>query len=84
MTQPSDARDSRVALITGAAGEIAGAVAALLADHDWALILPDVHDEAGRALATELTGQGARADYRRLAVGTKPERTPVRRMTVHE
>lgn len=68
MTPTSGSRGSRVALITGAAGEIAGTVAALLADQDWTLVLTDVDDEAGQALAAELAGKGARAVYWHLDV----------------
>jgi NAD(P)-dependent dehydrogenase (short-subunit alcohol dehydrogenase family) len=79
MTQTSGSRDSRVALITGAAGEIAGAVAALLTDQDWTLVLTDVDDEAGRARAARLTAKGARAAYRHLDVSSERDWKQVRR-----
>ncbi|MFJ8045723.1 SDR family NAD(P)-dependent oxidoreductase [Kitasatospora sp. NPDC096147] len=49
----------RVAVVTGAAGEIARATAALLAAEGWTLLLTDVDDEAGRAAAEEI-GPAAR------------------------
>lgn len=79
MTSTSSLRDSRVALITGAAGEIAGAVAALLAEQGWTLLLTDVDDEAGRALAAELADKGVRAAYLHLDVSSERDWTGARR-----
>jgi NAD(P)-dependent dehydrogenase (short-subunit alcohol dehydrogenase family) len=56
---------SPVALITGAAGEIAQASAQLLAGAGWSLVLTDVDDEQGRSAAGRL---GPAAEYHRCDV----------------
>ena len=46
----------QVALITGGAGGIGGAVARRLAGRGWTVAIADIQDQAGSALATELGG----------------------------
>jgi NAD(P)-dependent dehydrogenase (short-subunit alcohol dehydrogenase family) len=50
-------------LLTGGAGGLGSAMARLLAENGAAVLILDMDEEKGRALADELTADGARADF---------------------
>ncbi|AVT32057.1 short-chain dehydrogenase [Plantactinospora sp. BC1] len=54
----------RVALVTGAAGGIGRATALRLADEGAAVLVTDVHDEPGEAVAAAIRDSGGRAAFR--------------------
>ncbi|MDJ0926670.1 MAG: glucose 1-dehydrogenase [Gammaproteobacteria bacterium] len=58
----------KVALVTGAAMGIGAACAAILARHGATVIVTDVADAEGQALAAQITGAGGTAEYLRLDV----------------
>lgn len=53
----------RICIVTGAASGIGKASAVRLAEEGASVALFDVHDDAGRAIATELAGRGLPARY---------------------
>ena len=63
----------QVALVTGAAGDIGHAVAALLGDQGWTLILTDIDDVRGETLTAQLREAGADARYRHLDVTSEAD-----------
>jgi glucose 1-dehydrogenase len=65
--------DGRVALITGGAQGIGEACARRLVADGAAVVLWDLADGPGEALAAELRGAGARVRYRRCNVASKAE-----------
>jgi NAD(P)-dependent dehydrogenase (short-subunit alcohol dehydrogenase family) len=67
-TAPQSA--SRVAVVTGAAGDIGHAVARLLGDQSWTVILTDIDDARGETLTEQLRETGADARYRHLDVAS--------------
>lgn len=68
MSDTAADRPLRLALITGAAGQIAQAAAALLAEQGWRLVLTDIDDDTGHAAAGALAERGFDAVYRRCDV----------------
>ncbi len=54
---------SHVALVTGASSGIGEAIARMYAKRNIAVVLADVNDDAGNAIAAELRGTGAQAIY---------------------
>lgn len=68
MTTTTAPQPRQVALITGAAGDIARAVADLLGARGWTLILTDIDDDHGRACAADLQDKGVEVVYRHLDV----------------
>jgi NAD(P)-dependent dehydrogenase (short-subunit alcohol dehydrogenase family) len=63
----------KIALITGAAGGMGAAEAALFAEEGAAVILTDVQDELGRGTAREIEKSGGSAVYRHLDVSDEHE-----------
>ncbi|HPY95466.1 MAG TPA: SDR family NAD(P)-dependent oxidoreductase, partial [Clostridia bacterium] len=55
-------------LITGAAGGLGSEMARLLCAHGAQVVIADLDEEKGRALARELAGQGSHAHFVRLDV----------------
>ena len=55
--------DGKVALVTGAASGIGAACAQVLAKAGAAVVLTDLQDSKGRALAEEITADGGKARY---------------------
>ena len=60
--------ENKVAFITGGAGGIGSAEARLFSSEGAAVIIADMADEAGRALAEEINRSGGRAAYLKLDV----------------
>ncbi len=58
----------KVAIVTGGAGGIGAATAEALCAEGAQVVIADLNDELGRALAKRLTGDGKRASYQRLDV----------------
>ena len=59
----------RVFLVTGGASGLGAATARMLADGGAKVVIADVQEEAGRALAQELNGQFVRCDVTQEADG---------------
>src|ERR1700730_6261951 len=60
---PKNQLDGKIALITGAASGIGRAAALLLAREGASVVLADINDSAGRAVAAEMTRNGGRAIF---------------------
>jgi NAD(P)-dependent dehydrogenase (short-subunit alcohol dehydrogenase family) len=60
--------EGRVALVTGAASGIGKAIAQRLAREAAAVLVSDVNDEAGNAVAKDIVASGGRASYAHLDV----------------
>ncbi|MEY9892482.1 NAD(P)-dependent dehydrogenase (short-subunit alcohol dehydrogenase family) [Catenulispora sp. MAP12-49] len=71
MTDTAAGRVRRVALVTGAAGDIGRATAALLGARGWTLILTDIDDAGGAGAAAQLREGGADAHYHHLDVASE-------------
>jgi NAD(P)-dependent dehydrogenase (short-subunit alcohol dehydrogenase family) len=63
----------RVALVTGAASGIGRATAERLAAEGAAVVVTDLNDDDGKAVAAEITERGARASYLHLDVAFEGE-----------
>jgi NAD(P)-dependent dehydrogenase (short-subunit alcohol dehydrogenase family) len=68
-----DRLDGRVALVTGAASGIGRACALRLAQEGAAVLVTDVQDLAGEAVAAEIRGGGGTAVYRHQDVADQPD-----------
>src|ERR1700677_4068829 len=66
--QPGKRLPGKVAIITGGASGIGEETARLFADHGASVVLCDVQDDLGRAVAHEITDGGGIAEYRTLDV----------------
>lgn len=72
-TSPSWGLEGKVSLITGAAQGIGQACARLFAAQGAHVVLADIQDPAGQALAQELQAQGLSASYVHCDVGLKSD-----------
>ena len=68
MTSTAADVENKVILITGGAQGIGGASARLCAQRGAEVIITDIKDETGEALAASLRGEGCKASYQRLDV----------------
>jgi NAD(P)-dependent dehydrogenase (short-subunit alcohol dehydrogenase family) len=66
--QPGKRLPGKVAIVTGGASGIGEATARLFAQHGASVVLCDVQDDLGRAVAQEITDGGDAAEYRTLDV----------------
>jgi NAD(P)-dependent dehydrogenase (short-subunit alcohol dehydrogenase family) len=66
--RPGKRLPGKVAIITGGASGIGEATARLFADHGAAVVLCDVQDDLGRAVAQDIIDGGGVAEYRTLDV----------------
>jgi NAD(P)-dependent dehydrogenase (short-subunit alcohol dehydrogenase family) len=60
---PKNQLDGKIALVTGAASGIGRATALLFAREGASVVLADINDSAGRAVAAEMTRNGGRAIF---------------------
>ncbi|MBV9529235.1 glucose 1-dehydrogenase [Sphingomonas sp.] len=65
--------ESKVALVTGAAGGIGGATAKYIAQEGACVVVADIHDDAGEAVAAEITRDGGNAFFVHLDVTREEE-----------
>ena len=66
--QPGPRLPGKVAIVTGGASGIGAECGRLFAAHGATVILCDVQDELGQAVAAEINAAGGQAEYRRLDV----------------
>ena len=64
--------EGKVALITGAASGMGAVEARLFAEHGATVVLADVQDEAGEAIARAIRESGGPAEYLHLDVSDEP------------
>lgn len=79
-----DRLDGRVALVTGAASGIGRATAHRLADEGAAVVVADIHDDAGEKVVAEIREAGGRAAYVHQDVSDEAEWEAVVRYAVAE
>src|SRR6476661_4626906 len=76
--------EAKVAIVTGGARGIGAATCSALAASGAAVVVTDVLDEEGRALAKAITDSGCRAIYRHLDVSDETEWQTVLNETVSD
>ncbi len=76
--------EGKVAVVTGGASGIGAATAEALCDQGASVVIADVNDELGKALAKRLTGDGKCARYQRLDVADEAQWERVVADTVRE
>ena len=65
---PGERLPGKIAIVTGGASGIGAETARLFARHGASVVLCDVQDDLGRAVAQEITNDGGVAEYRTLDV----------------
>lgn len=65
--------DDKIAVITGAAGGIGRATCAAMAHEGAAIVISDINEEPGMALAQSIAGHGGRAIYKHTNVGSSSD-----------
>jgi 3(or 17)beta-hydroxysteroid dehydrogenase len=74
----------KVAIITGGAGGLGGAIAALLAKEGAGVVITDVDEASAAKVAAEILQQGGKAIYARHDVTSETEWNGVMQRTLHE
>ena len=71
--QPGQRLQGKVAIVTGGASGIGAETARVFATHGASVVLCDVQDDLGRAVAQEIADAGGKGEYRRLDVCSEAE-----------